>query len=201
MKKLSIVLGAAAMLFCAGQTTEAALVSCPASFTTDGTAKVTHDNSTDTAALGCQYISPADNNNVANETNVNAAGFFGSTNWDSTSVDQEGGAGYAGNSGSWAIAAPDFATYDYIIVFKDGADTNLIAFLLNEEVSFGDWTTPFTEPPFDFSGGSTSHGVSHVSIFQTTDDIPDVPDPVAEPTTMVLLGMGLLGAGFARRRR
>ena len=30
----------------------------------------------------CQYITPADNNNVANETNVNAAMFFGFSDWD-----------------------------------------------------------------------------------------------------------------------
>jgi hypothetical protein len=57
------------------------------------------------------------------------------------------------SSGTWAIPEVDFATYDYMITFKSGADTNLISFTFNELYSSGGWDTPFTEPPFDFPGG------------------------------------------------
>jgi hypothetical protein len=192
------VLGTAALLGgiagFAGES-HATLITCPASFTTDGTAKVTHDNSTDTAASACQYIDPPDNNNVANETNINSAAFFGFSDWDVIQGQVDPANDLAG---SWSIPGANFALFDYIIVFKDGSGTNLIAFLLNEEVSFGDWTTPFTEPPFDLPGGSTVHEVSHYTIAQRQTD---APPPVPEPATLGLVGVGLAAVGLMRRRR
>jgi hypothetical protein len=171
----------------------ATLINCPASFTTDGTAKVTHDNSTDTAASACQYLDPPDSSNVANETNINAAAFFGFSDWDVIQGQVDPANDLAD---SWSIPGANFALFDYIIVFKDGNGTNLIAFLLNEEVSFGDWTTPFTEPPFDLPGGSTTHEVSHYTIAQR-----QTGTPVPEPATLGLIGVGLAAIGLMRRRR
>lgn len=180
------------------QAAQAALVSCPSSFTTDPTAKVEDSTSTTTAASACQYLDNPDNNNVANLANINAAGFFGTTDWAVNSGNLQVGPG--GASGTWAITGADFANYDYMIVFKDGNDTNLIGFLLNELYSNGTWTTPFTEPPFDFNGNSRAHDVSHYTIVQREDDGEGPGNEIPEPGILGLLGIGLLGYTTARRR-
>jgi hypothetical protein len=195
-----VTLGAAGIVMASAGEARAGLVDCPAAFILDGTAKV-HDGgalpTVETAADDCQYIVPADNNNVASAANVNAAGFFGFTDWagngGSVQVDASAAAG------TWAIAGVNFALYDYMITFKDGQDTNLISFLLNESYSSGGWSTPFTEPPFDFNGGSVSHNVSHYSIFQRLADDDDVVVP--EPATLLMLGLGLAAAATRMRRR
>lgn len=179
---LAIAVGLAGALIVG--TANAALVDCPASFTTDPTAKVTSGGTTAVAA--CRYISPADSSNVASEDNVNAAGFFGITSWEATSVLQ---VDQNALSGTWSIPDVDFSAFDYIIVFKDGADTNLVAFLFDGSASSGDWTTPFTDPPFNLTGGP--HAVSHLSIFRT----------VPEPGTLALLGSALIGLAMLQRRR
>lgn len=182
----------ATALFAVAGTAQAALVSCPADFTANGTAKVRGAATTNTAASACQYITPADNSNVASIANINAAGFFGFSDWQSNGQDQIEPAG--GASGNWSITGASFASYDYIIVFKDGKNTNLIAFSLNELYSSGTWLTPFTDPPFDTDGAKD---VSHYTIARRRTGDQQLP----EPGTIALLGLGLLGLSVASRRR
>jgi hypothetical protein len=195
----AIAITLAPLVFVFTGTSQAAFVDCPASFTQNGTAKV-HDGAGApvlTAANDCEYITPPDQSNVANETNINAnGGFFGFNDWDiwDAAVSQVGA---NASSGTWAIPSVDFATYDYMITFKDGSATNLISFKLNELYASGGWNTPFTDPPFSLPGMSPSHDVSHYSISRReTDGTTDVP----EPGTMVLLGLGFLGLGYIARR-
>ncbi|NEX63533.1 PEP-CTERM sorting domain-containing protein [Noviherbaspirillum galbum] len=176
------------------QAANAALVSCPSSFVTDPTAKVEDSTGTHTAASACQYLTPADSSNVASISNINAAGFFGHSDWTGNGSNLQIEA--ASSAGTWAITGANFAANDYIIVFKDGSDTNLVAFLLNELYSSGTWTTPFTSAIFNFNGNSQSHNVSHYTIAQRSN-----PSRVPEPAPLALLGLGALAFTMARRRK
>ncbi|QOY95323.1 PEP-CTERM sorting domain-containing protein [Massilia sp. UMI-21] len=181
-----------------GQAAHAALVSCPASFVTDPTAKVENSTGTTTAASACQYLDNPDSSNVANLANINAAGFFGTTDWMVNSGNLQVNA--SASSGTWAITGADFAAYDYMIVFKNGNNTNLVGFLLNELYANGAWSTPFTSPPFNFNGNSRSHDVSHYTIVQREDDGEGPGNEIPEPGILGLLGIGLLGYSVTRRR-
>jgi hypothetical protein len=200
---LSVATLSASAVF-SSEASAAEIMSCPTSFTADGTAKV-HDDTGDknTASSACEYASPPDSSTTAKKETVNSFGFFGFTDWEdnpgNTNDDNElsGGA----KSGVWSITDPDFSTYDYMITFKDGADTNLTSFFLNEVYSSGGWDTPFVNPPFTV--GDQGKDVSHFAIFQRTgDDGPGsgvVQVPV--PGTLGLLGGALLGLGLVTRRR
>jgi hypothetical protein len=173
----------------------AGLLSCPGSFTAGATGKVENAAGTATAASGCQYLTPPDQNNVAKLSNVNAAGFFGHSDWQDNGQSQLGGVGSVGKSGTWSIANVNFAAFDYIIVFKDGSNTNLVAFAFNELFGSGVWSSPFENPPFDLNGAQTKD-VSHLSIFKRGGG-----QQVSEPGILALFGLGLLALGFVRRRQ
>jgi hypothetical protein len=143
------------------------------------------------SSTACQYLDPPDSSNVANEANINAAGFFGFSDWSVVDGFLQTDANAA--SGSWDLGSLT-AGLTYMITFKDGADTNLMSFLIT--AASGNWTSPFTDPPFNFPGASTVHNVSHFTITSR-----GTPTTVPEPAMLTLFGLGLLSLGFARRKK
>lgn len=187
----------AASSFLAVQAVQAAPISCPDSFTTNPTAKVEDSTGLLTASDECEYLSDPDQNNVASVDNINAAEFFGFSDWTANTGNLQ--VDVNSSTGTWEIADVDFDAFDYMIVFKSGAGTNLVAFMLNELFDEGVWSTPFTSPPFTFNGDATSRDVSHYTIVER----PDGGGPgneIPEPGMLALLGVGLLGYSAARRR-
>ena len=92
----------------------AALVACPEpGFTTEPGAKVENATGTMTATLGCQYLAPPDNSNVATIANINAGDFFGSNMWQANSAGNTCIIGPGGQTGTWAISNADFTHFDY----------------------------------------------------------------------------------------
>jgi hypothetical protein len=174
-------------------TARASLVSCPASFTANGTAIVYGATPSASAASQCQILMPPNPSTVASVANVNLAGFFGVTNWVATSILQYTPSN--GAAGTWSIPGTlNFATTQYMLTFKDGSQTNLVSFLLNGLYTSGGWTTPFLRSAFNLNGNSQSHNVSHFSIFSA----PKVQIP--EPTAMLFMAIGLGGLLVMRRR-
>lgn len=166
----------------------AALVACGATGTVDLTPRVQ-------TATDCQYLTPADPSNVASLTNINAAGFFGFSDWVLNGGQEQVDANET-LSGSWTIAGWDPATYDYMIVFKDGQGTNLTGFLFGESAGSGTWQTPFLNPPFSFAGAPNGREVSHYTIVQRGGGTP-----IPTPAGLAIFGVALAGLGLALRRR
>lgn len=190
---------------------QAGLFSCPPAYTTTGTAKVTANGpGLVTAASACQYLTPA-SNDPAKIPAINAAVFFGTGDWSENPGDLQVDTNEQ-LFGTWSIDNANFTEFDYIMVFKDGNTTNFVAFLLNETVSQGAWTTPFTSALTELTGVDKDKKVSHYTIARRASQFepPCIPRPgfpcgeqeVPEPGTLTLLGIGALGAAvFSRRRR
>ncbi len=159
-----------------------------------------------TTATDCAILLPlgANDNDSPQPGFVNAQAFFGYSNWFFDGKSSGEGApnlftfsSAGGQSGTFTFNGPAGSISDFMFVFKDGADTNLVGYLVT--AASGSWSTPFTEPPFTFAANNAKD-VSHVSIYYRTDGV-EPPAEIPEPGTLALVGLALMGAASVRRRR
>jgi len=160
-------------------------------------------------AFDCTILGPLNGNQNDNPLPgfVNGEAFFGISDWlfdgkwnssdngfvDSSSLFDFTGGGVSG--GYTYVGGAGIA--DIMFVFKDGADTNLVGYLLT--AGNGTYSTPFTNLPFPLSGNSAQKNVSHISVYYREGGTP--PSQIPEPGVLMLVGAGLLGLGLARRRK
>lgn len=163
--------------------------------------------------VDCEYSdsNPPNSSPASEETFVNSEMYFGMSNWlfaereaeDGTvtapAIDIGFGATFGppdATSGTWSLDQAAFTTWDIMLVFKDGNDTQLVGYLMDITgdvscaggVCTGDWLSPFENPPFNVAN---PREVSHISAFVKDPGRP--PGNIPEPATLLLLGVGLLG--------
>ncbi|MDO8937565.1 MAG: PEP-CTERM sorting domain-containing protein [Methylicorpusculum sp.] len=171
-----------------------------------------------TPNIGCTVLSPysgsgSGQNDSPQPGFVNTAGFFGITDWlfdgkydniNSTSgTDTSTLFNFTGGSQSGTFTkASDAILSDIMLIFKDGADTNLVGYKIDPSVSGGVYTSPFEEPPFNFSG-TGPRDISHISVYyrRGQNGGGGGGGSVPEPGMIALLGTGLLGFGLTHLRK
>jgi hypothetical protein len=151
---------------------------------------------------GCQ-IGTTNNDTLGGGTSqVNADHMFGFTDWifgeKAFDNDQNIDVGLVafGNAqgGLWLIDDDIWDAYsDVMLVLKGGNGNTVpdryVGYLLEQGQDWGSYLSPFMN-------GSRRKDISHISVY-----LRQGGNAVPEPTTLALIGIGLVGLAYMRRRR
>ena len=183
MKIMNKVLAATSLTACAllmsGQAT-AAMFTCDTSYP-DYSRLMTMDNTSGTISCFESGLVNEDYDDLYYKNNFGGAEEFGAGNPGELNPFTEF-TGNGGTSGTFTVVAPGAG--DFLLVFKFGGgqfDPDWFSYNFSGTVS-GDWSV------------NQDQALSHYSVY----GVPTTSVP--EPTTLALLGLGLVGFGVARRR-
>ena len=150
---------------------------------------------------GCQIGSTNNDNPLPDQ--VNDDQMFGFSDWlfaeKGFDSDEEIDVGFTivgdSKSGTWSLDPSTWDIYsDVLLVLKGGNGNTIppfyVGYLLQEGQDAGNYLSPF------FSG-LRRKDISHMSVYVRGDGDTSVP----EPTTLALIGLGLVGLAYIRRRR
>jgi hypothetical protein len=154
-----------------------------------------------TPSAGCQIGTVNNDNPLPGQ--VNADAMFGFTDWifaeKGFDTDEHIDVGFTilgdGQSGSWSLDAGIWDIYsDVMLVIKGGSGNTIppfyVGYLLEDGEAAGTYLSPFFN-------GLRRKDISHITVYVRGDGDTSVP----EPTTLALIGLGLVGLAFFRRRR
>lgn len=147
----------------------------------------------------CELSTSATQDFLHNPLTVNQEVFFGYNDWSFISKDDDPANAQSGN---WSL---DESVWDFytsvMLIFKSGAGTTLVGYLVNDGAIAGSWSSPFSAPQFTGPGMLDKKGkpkapkdVSHISAYGR--GVASVP----EASGLVLLVFGLIGLCIVRRR-
>lgn len=166
-----------------------------------------------TPTTNCTMLLPlnANDNDVPQPGFVNTAAFFGKSDWlfdekfdnliDSSNLFDFSGTAQSGTFtkvGTWSYS-------DVMFIFKDGAGTNLVGYLINTAVAIGGiYNSPFEQSAFPNASGNNTKDISHISVYYRNTSNGGgggTGGQVPEPGVVALMGIGLLGMGASRIRK